>query len=94
MHGDKGSAEVVAQMLSEGFYGGFRGVVGRVTGGIGDALFGAGDDDGGRCRRGLEMRKEGGDAVNDPKEVSVHDLGGVWVNTACGEKKERGRENG
>lgn len=75
MDGCGRGAEVVGEVLREGFDGGFGGVIGGVGGRVGDALFGAGDDDGGVVGRGAEGGEEGGDAVYDAVEVGVEDLG-------------------
>lgn len=68
MHGGLGVALVVAEALGEGFDGCFGGIVGRVAWGVGDALLGAGEDDGGGSRGG-EERQEGGEAVGCAEEV-------------------------
>ncbi len=47
-------------MFGEGLEGGFAGVVGWVAGRVGDALFGAGEDDGARGGRGAEVGEVGG----------------------------------
>lgn len=74
MHCCRCGAEVVTELLGEGLDRGFRGVVGWVSGGVGDALLGTGDD---YCRgRGLgaDGREKGGYAVDDTEEVGVYDL--------------------
>jgi hypothetical protein len=47
-------------VFGEGLEGGFAGVVGWVAGRVGDALFGAGEDDGARGGRGAEVGEVGG----------------------------------
>ena len=74
MDGGRGGAEVVGEAFGEGFDGGFAGVVGGVAGRVGDALFAAGDDDGGRVGLGAEAGEEGADAVDDAEEVGIDDL--------------------
>ena len=72
-------ALVIAKALGEGFHGRFRGIIGRVAGRIGDALFGPGYDHGRRCRGG-EEGQESGKTVGDAEEVSGEDLeGGVLM---------------
>ena len=57
-------AFLVAEALGEGFQGCFGGVVGRVAGWVGDALFRAREDDGGSAG-GWDERKESGEAMGD-----------------------------
>jgi len=79
VHGDAGFVpQIEAQMLGEGLDGGFGGVVRRVSGRVGDALLGAGDDHGGgplegRRGGGPDRREEGSDAVDDAEEVGGED---------------------
>ncbi len=58
-------------MLGDGFDGGFAGVVSRVAGRVGDALFAAGDDDGFLRAGGVvfEVGEEGVDAVYYAEEI-------------------------
>lgn len=76
-------AQVKRQVLGEGLDRCLGGVVGWVGRWVGDALLGAGDDDGGGViLRGalLQDGQEGGDAVDDPEEVGVEEgveVGGV-----------------
>ena len=68
-------AQIVAQVLGEGFESRFGGVVGHVAGRVGDALLRAGYDDGGCGGAGADEGEEGGDAVDGAEEVGVHYLG-------------------
>ena len=74
MNGGGSGTEVVGEVLSERLYGGCRGIVGGVGGGIGDALLRAGDNYRGRGGRGAKGGEEGGDTVEDAVEVCVEDL--------------------
>ena len=74
MDGGRGGAEVVGEVLGEGFDGGFCGVVGGVSWRVGDALFAARDDDGGWGCLGAEAGEEGAYPVYDAEEVGVYDL--------------------
>lgn len=82
--GRGGVAQVEGEVLGEGLDGGFAGVVGGVARGVGDALFGAGDDDGGAlgavCADGGD---EGVEAVDDAEEVGGEGLGGLLVFLWC-----------
>ena len=73
MHTGLGIALVIAKTLGKGFYSRFGGIVCRVAGRVGDALFGAGYDDGGGCRGG-EEGQESGKTVGYAEEVSGEDL--------------------
>lgn len=71
-----GVPKVEAEMLRKSLDGRFRGVVGRVSWGVGNALLAAGDDNGGGptlCSL-LNYRKEGVNAMEYPKEVRLEDL--------------------
>lgn len=70
-------AQIVGEMFGKRLDSGFRGVVSGVSGGIGDSLFGTGDDDGGGVGVGCYGGEEGVDAVYDTEEVYGEDLAEV-----------------
>ena len=66
--------QVKTRILGERLDSGFAGVVGWVSGWIGDALLAAGNDEGGRRGLGLEVWHKGVEAANDAVEICVEDL--------------------
>lgn len=74
MDGGRGRAEVVTQVLGERFDGRFGCIICRVARRVGDALLGAGDDNGRGCGLTADRRKKGGDAIDDAKEIGIYDL--------------------
>jgi hypothetical protein len=74
VHGDWGVAKVVGEVLGERLHGGFGGVVGRVAGWVGDALFAAGYDDGAGRVFGAELGNEGVETVDNAEEIGLEDL--------------------
>jgi len=62
-------AQIEREVFGERFDSGFRGVVGGVSGGVGDALFGPGNDDGGGVGVGCYGGEQRVDAVYDAEEV-------------------------
>lgn len=71
-----GVSKVPAKMLRKGLDGRFRGIVCRISWGVGNALFAASDDNGGRpafCGL-LNYREEGVDAMDYPKKVRLENL--------------------
>ena len=69
-------------MFGERLDGGLGRVVCRVAGWVGDALLGAGDDDGGGRGLRAEARDEGVEAVDDAEEVGLEDLR-LFLSTGC-----------
>ena len=61
-------------MFGEGLDGSLGGVVSGIAGRICDALFRAGDDDGGGLALCSEGGEEGGNAVDDAEEICIHYL--------------------
>lgn len=64
MHARRRISKVVRQLFGDRFHGRLAGVVGGVAGRVGDALFGAGDDDGGSGGAAHNFQ-EVGDAMED-----------------------------